>query len=214
MLNDRGGSRSIFDLRRVQREPTAQAALALYRIAQGIEALVRRRGEALGLSRTGVQALLFLHGAHPRFRTIGSIARRLVITPATATRLVDALERKGLVRRVRLEEDRRAVRVELTEEGLKVVGEIADIGKELERLIQALPEEIREVLPQGLKEILKGMQQEGYITASGTCRTCSFFQPGAYPREAKPHLCRLTGERLSEEESYLERLDWFGEMIP
>lgn len=212
MLNN--GKASPFDLKRAQGEPAAQAALALYRIAQGIEALVRRQGEALGLSRTGVQALLFLHSAHPRFRTISSIARRFVITPATATRLVDALERRGLVRRVRLEEDRRAVRVELTGKGLKAVAQVADIGEELERLVQALPEGVREALAQGLKEILKGMQQEGYVTASGICRTCSFFRPEAYPSEAKPHLCTLTGERLSEEESYLERLDWAGGIIP
>jgi len=70
--------------------------------------MVRKQGEAWGLSRAGVQALLFLDNAHPRSRTIGSIARRLSVTPATASRLVDALERKGLVKRVRLEEDRRA----------------------------------------------------------------------------------------------------------
>jgi DNA-binding MarR family transcriptional regulator len=161
-----------------------------------------------------VQALLFLYNAHPRSCTIGSIARRLSVTPATATRLVDALERKGLVRRVRLEEDRRTVRVEPTEEGRKVVGEIADIGEELERLVRILPEGEQEALAKGLKEVLKAMQQAGYVTASGTCRGCSFFQPEAYPGEKRPHYCALTGERLSEEESYLERLDWVGTAIP
>jgi len=188
--------------------------LALYRIAQGIEALVRQRGEAFGLSRTGVQALLFLYNAHPSSRTIGSIAKRLSVTPATATRLVDALERKGLVQRVRLREDRRTVRVEPTAEGLKVVGEIADIGEELERLILTLPREEQEAFAENLKVVLKAMQQAGYVTASGTCRGCSFFQPEAYPDEERPHYCALTGERLSEEESYLERLDWVGTAIP
>ena len=211
MLNDHRGS--IFDQKRIQEDLLAQAALALYRIAQGIEALVRRRGEALGLSRTGVQALLFLHSAHPSSRTIGSIARRLSVTPATASRLVDALERKGLIRRARLEEDRRAVRAELTEEGQEMIGRIADIGEELVRLVRVLPDGEREAFARDLMEILKAMQRAGYITASGTCRTCALFRADSYPDEERPHYCVLTGERLSEEESYLERLDWASNYI-
>jgi DNA-binding MarR family transcriptional regulator len=39
------------------------------------------------------------------------------IAPSTATRILDALERRGVVRRVRSDEDRRAVAVSLTELG-------------------------------------------------------------------------------------------------
>ncbi len=211
MLNDTGSS--IFDLKGVQESPVVQAALALYRIAQGIETMVRRQGDVVGLSRVGVQALLFLHNAHPHSRTIGSIARRFSVTPATVTRLVDALERKGLVQRVRLEEDRRTVRVELTDEGEEMIGKVIDVGEELEQLVRALPEREQEILAEGLMEILKGMQQAGLITASGTCRTCGLFRPNYYPNEARPHYCALTGERLSEEESYLERLDWASDYV-
>lgn len=207
------GKSSVFDLKRVQESPVAQAALALYRITQGVETMVRRQGEAWGLSRVGVQALLFLYNAHPSSRTIGSIARRFSVTPATATRLVDALERKGLVERIRLEEDRRTVRVELTEEGQEMVGRIIDIGEELERLVQTLPQGEHQPLASSLREILKAMQQAGYVTASGTCRTCGLFRPDSHPGEEQPHHCALTGERLSEEESYLERLDWTSDYI-
>ncbi len=92
-----------------------------------------------------------------------------------------------------------------------MVGKVIDIGEELERLVQALPEREHEALAEGLTEMLKGMQQAGYVTASGTCRTCGLFRPDSYPEEDRPHYCALTGERLSEEESYLERLDWVGE---
>jgi DNA-binding MarR family transcriptional regulator len=209
MLNDR--RQSIFGSRYVQESHAAQAALSLYRIAQGIETMVRRQGASLGLSRLGVQALLFLSNAHPSSRTIGSISRRFSVTPATATRLVDALERKGLAERARLKEDRRSVRVELTEEGQAVITRIVDIGEELKSLVDHLPQRDQQPLSQSLMEILRVMQQADYVTVSGICRTCAFFQPNAYPGEAKPHLCTLTAEGLSEEETYLERVDWAGD---
>jgi DNA-binding MarR family transcriptional regulator len=160
-----------------------------------------------------MQALLFLYNAHPSYRTIGSIAKKFVITPATASRLVDALEQKGLVQRTRLEEDRRAVRVELTVKGQRMIGRIVGVGEEIIKLFGVLPERECAKLAKSLKKILKAMQQKGYITASGICRTCDFFRAEVYAGKKLPHYCALTGERLSEEESYLERLDWVGETI-
>jgi len=40
------------------------------------------------------------------------------------TGVLDSLERRGLVRRIRNEEDRRRVTVEITDEGLRVLAEV------------------------------------------------------------------------------------------
>jgi DNA-binding MarR family transcriptional regulator len=45
------------------------------------------------------------------------------IAPSTATRILDALERRGIVRRVRSLEDRRAVAVSLTDLGQGLLGD-------------------------------------------------------------------------------------------
>lgn len=197
---------AIFSTKNVLANRDAQIALTLYRIGQAIETMVRKRGEAEGLSTTQVQTLLYVSNAHPSCRTIGAVARKLLIAPATATRVVDTLEGKSLVQRVRQEEDRRTVRVELTEGGACMVEEISDIGDMLEELVEELPSKGWETLLEGLKHVLKGMQEKGYITGSVICRICPFFQPDAYPEEGKPHHCNLTGEALSEEESYMEWL--------
>lgn len=199
---------SIFDTRHMLESQEAQIALVLYQVAQGIENLVRKRGEAFGLSSTQLQTLLFLSKAHPVYSNIGSIARRFSITPATATRVIDALEEKGLVLRARKEEDRRTVTVRLTEAGRELVAKISGLGEELERLVEKASKDRQEALLEGLKHVLKALQQEGYVTASGICKTCAFFQANAYPGQAKPHYCRLTRESLSEEEVLQEWLDW------
>lgn len=45
------------------------------------------------------------------------LAEAVAITPSSATQMVEALERRKLVRRIRSRTDRRVVTVEITEEG-------------------------------------------------------------------------------------------------
>jgi DNA-binding MarR family transcriptional regulator len=49
--------------------------------------------------------------------TLGDVARRLMVTPAVVTGLIDRLEKRGYVRRVSSSGDRRRVNLALTDEG-------------------------------------------------------------------------------------------------
>ncbi len=49
--------------------------------------------------------------------TLGDVARRLMVTPAVVTGLIDRLEKRGFVRRLSSSGDRRRVNLGLTEEG-------------------------------------------------------------------------------------------------
>ena len=85
----------------------------------------------------------------PQFRTLvvlaargarrtQDIAEELQVNPSTGSRMVDRLERKGLVRRVRPDGDRRVVELRLTRAGHAVVEEVlARRRAELERLVAA-----------------------------------------------------------------------------
>jgi len=52
--------------------------------------------------------------------TMAELAREVALDPAAMTRALDRLEAKGLLNRVRSTEDRRVVKLELTEEGERV----------------------------------------------------------------------------------------------
>ena len=68
------------------------------------------------------------------------LAAALAVTPSTVTRLCDRLVRKGLVRRHRQADDRRAVRIALTGAGRDLVAEVTRRRRaELARLLGALP---------------------------------------------------------------------------
>jgi MarR family transcriptional regulator, organic hydroperoxide resistance regulator len=79
---------------------------------------------------------------------VQELAAHAGITASTATRILDALERRELVRRTRLDEDRRAVAVSLTDAGQQLVRAERDWLRGRERAFYAaLPAAEQELAP-------------------------------------------------------------------
>jgi DNA-binding MarR family transcriptional regulator len=83
---------------------------------------------------------------------IASLAEALNVTPPTASRLCDRLVRKGLVRRRTDRNDRRQVRVALTESGRRLVDVVTERRRhEIAELLEAVPEDARRSVVAGLQ---------------------------------------------------------------
>ena len=83
---------------------------------------------------------------------MASLADAVGVTPPTASRLCDRLVRKGLVRRRTDRNDRRQVRVALTEAGRRLVDIVTDRRRrEIASLLQAVPEDARRSVVAGLQ---------------------------------------------------------------
>ena len=82
---------------------------------------VRRVDEATGLSAARLSALSVVVFGGPT--TLGGLARAEQVTAPTMSKLVDALEREGLVTRGADERDGRAVLVRPTGEGERILAE-------------------------------------------------------------------------------------------
>jgi DNA-binding MarR family transcriptional regulator len=65
--------------------------------------------------------LRILRGSHPDGLPSGEIANRMIARDPDVTRLVDRLEKRGLVTRIRGRRDRRVVEVGITEKGLALL---------------------------------------------------------------------------------------------
>ena len=65
--------------------------------------------------------LRILRGSHPAGLASGEIANRMIARDPDITRLVDRLEKRGLVKRDRLRHDRRVVEVGITAKGLELL---------------------------------------------------------------------------------------------
>jgi DNA-binding MarR family transcriptional regulator len=99
--------------------------------------------EVAGTEQLGARALSDLHGAGQQTvggsRPLSHLADAAGIAPATATRVVDGLEKAGLVRRGRSMADRRTVFISLTAEGRRRVRRKRDrIRRRRQRVYEGL----------------------------------------------------------------------------
>lgn len=75
-----------------------------------------------GLTVPQSYTLITIH--HNKIITMTQLAGSLRVTQTTMTRVVDNLVRDGYIERIRSEEDRRVVEVQLTETGIDIVNKI------------------------------------------------------------------------------------------
>ena len=77
-----------------------------------------------GLSATQYNVLRILRGAGEGGRTCGEVGERLITRDPDITRLLDRMEKRGLIRRERQTKDRRVILAFITDEGLSLLKEL------------------------------------------------------------------------------------------
>ncbi|MCW8917234.1 MAG: MarR family transcriptional regulator [Gammaproteobacteria bacterium] len=92
-----------------------QVLISLRRIIRAIDLHSKRLERESGL--TGPQLLLLRLVANTGQLTAGVIAREVSLSQATVTAIIDRLEQKGLLQRLRNTEDKRKVMLSLTSAG-------------------------------------------------------------------------------------------------
>jgi DNA-binding MarR family transcriptional regulator len=80
---------------------------------------------------------------------VAQLAEEAGITASTATRILDALERRGIVARERAVDDRRAVTVTLTDSGRQLLAAQQEwVGERKRSFVLALPDAERALVPE------------------------------------------------------------------
>lgn len=127
--------------------PAHEALLNLLVAAGHIRQRVDEMCEPHHITRAQYNALRILRGAHPNGYPRGEIASRLVERAPDVTRLIDRLERQGLVERVRTPADRRLSITRITKSGL-------DVLERLDPRVKALYQDMATRLsPRDLEEL-------------------------------------------------------------
>jgi MarR family 2-MHQ and catechol resistance regulon transcriptional repressor len=103
-------------------EEAVRAYVKLMRAARAVTACLERRLAAEGLTGTQLGVLeVILHKGPLTHRELG---RKLLISAGNMTEVIDKLEARGLVRRMRDVADRRQVQVELTARGRALITKV------------------------------------------------------------------------------------------
>ena len=125
--------------------------------------VTQRTQEELGI--TGTQASMLFMIAVGKCSTAAELAREYAIDASAVTRLLDRVEKRGLLSRVRSIEDRRVVRLELTDEGRALAERLPPIFRSvLDQVLDGFtPEEVG-----FLKSMLRRILSNYCETAGGS----------------------------------------------
>ena len=119
------------------------------------------------------------------------------VTKGTVSQTINALERKGLLKKNKVRGDRRAVNIVLTKRGLDMLGQ--DPLQELALSLQDMTSEKLGVLSSSLEEVLVNAIKQRDAVPFGVCKTCQYFEQDS--SQGAPHLCSLLEVPLSNEDS-------------
>lgn len=106
-----------------------------------------KAAKKVGLTTQHYQVLLALKAASGQAPvTVGALADELLLRHHSTVELLDRLEERGLVRRVRSTADRRAVELQLTKKGESVIARLATTHhEELSELAPKLRQALRAI---------------------------------------------------------------------
>ncbi len=131
---------------------------AWFAIRQVIQAANFNRFHKAGLSATQFMILNILPDRSDGM-TIGVLAAKTNLAPATIVKTVDSLEDRGMVARTTNAADRRSVLVRITAKGSKLQNTAAGQFRDhIASLFEAMPKSDRDALVQGLESLVRAAE--------------------------------------------------------
>ncbi len=96
-------------------------------------------------------------------KKMSELAETFSIAKSNVTVLIDGMEKKGYLKRVRSEKDRRVVKVKLTEKGKKVFDlTVNNFVKVIEEVMKEIPKEDLEIISDGFMRMVNLFSKHEY----------------------------------------------------
>ena len=112
------------------------------------------------LSEQQFNVLRILRGQYPEPAMLSLIQARMLDKMSNATRLVDKLEKKGLVTRKRNEQNRRQVNILITQKGLNLLEELDTVFEDYIKIYEDFPLEDTRLLSNLLDRLREGTEEK------------------------------------------------------
>lgn len=161
----------------------------LMKIALALRHRAWQHAYPYALTPTQAQILTHLLSRDPRAVPVSEVAQALAVTLPTASDAVEALVRKGFLRKRPSPQDRRARELSLTPAGRRLARRVRLWPDSLLEALEALPPEEQSVLLRALMGMIRVLQERGEIPLSRMCLSCVYFRPNVHPDPVRPHHC-------------------------
>ncbi|MGW7427991.1 MarR family winged helix-turn-helix transcriptional regulator [Streptomyces sp. NPDC054861] len=131
----------------------------IQRLARLVDKSAKAAAAAHGVEYGEFDVLTTLQRSGPPYAlTAGAFLKASMVTSGAITNRIDRMEAKGLVERVRDGEDRRTIRIRLTEHGHEVTrAAFADHLATYARLLADVDRDLVETTGEGLRQVLEAL---------------------------------------------------------
>jgi len=165
-------------------EPYTNVLIALRRIIRAIDMRSRRLMQQAGF--TGPQLLVLQALGQHEEMSAGDLAREVNLSQGTVTSILDRLEKRALIQRIRSQSDRRKVFVTLTKEGKEQLASAPTLLQErfIERFTELKDWEQHQILA-SLQRLAEMMDAQD-IDAAPVLDTREELASAVPPEEWKP----------------------------
>lgn len=138
-----------------------ETANNLRRLFQVVNKQSKNEAAETGLTGPQLWAIKVLSGEGGDSITVSKLAQRMCLNSSTVVRILDSLEEKGLVERVRSTNDRRKVHISLTNAGSLTVNQSPNVAHNLLiKSLNMLSENKLYNLANGLSQLVNIMESE------------------------------------------------------
>lgn len=143
---------------------------SIRKIMRAVDIYSNRLKEQIGLNSSQLTCLDYLGQFGPR--SISELGKLLSLSPSMLTNIIDQLESRLLVRRVRSDKDRRMIKIELTDMGKQILeNSPIFLHKKLENNLSDLSNQERSQILESLNLLIMSIEAEDVdsspILASG-----------------------------------------------
>jgi DNA-binding MarR family transcriptional regulator len=133
--------------------PEARVFVALLKAADSLGQDAEQLVKSAGLTGAQYNVLRILRGAGPEGLACSSIGERMISHDPDMTRLLDRMEKRGLISRERQTDDRRVIKTRVTPQGL-------DLLKTLDQPVRELHKRQFRRMPVARLKMLAGLLEE------------------------------------------------------
>ena len=127
--------------------------VALLKAADALNQEAEQVVKSQGLTGAQYNVLRILRGAEPEGLPCRGISERMISHDPDMTRLLDRMEKRGVISRERQTDDRRVVKTRITEKGLEILEKLDQPVRELHR------EQLRHASQARLKELERLLEE-------------------------------------------------------
>ena len=167
---------SAFDVHRHQEDISSKIVVGLERVSELFRVMLWEKAKPLKLSPLQIQLLIYISFHSPQKNKVTQLAHAFHLSKPTLSDALKVLRGKGYIQKNIEASDKRSHYLSLTQEGQKLLEDIAFFANPLVDLIRDWEKGEQEAFYHSLLKLISTCHVQGLIDSQSMCYSCRYFE--------------------------------------